>query len=212
MLEILGKLFNGNLTRVKVLRFVLLNTDECFTPEILATNISATKVSVRKEIDLFHKIGLLQKTKCEVEEEKGRGKNKKVSIKKVPGFILDKNFEYIAAFKSFFLDIAPGQAEGLARTVKKVGKVKLVIVAGAFLNDEAGRVDMLVVGDSINMARLEKEVKKMEIEIGRELRIASFLTPDFLYRLEMHDRLLADVFDFPHTVVVDSLKGWRELL
>ena len=45
----------------------------------------------------------------------------------------------------------------------------------------------------------------LEAEIGKEVRYAWMSTSDFFYRLNMSDRLLRDMFDYPHAIVLDRL-------
>jgi hypothetical protein len=44
----------------------------------------------------------------------------------------------------------------------------------------------------------------MEAEIGGELSYAVFETKEFLYRLNMYDKLVRDILDYPHEVVVQA--------
>ena len=52
---------------------------------------------------------------------------------------------------------------------------------------------------------MERVIRSIEAEIGKELRYASFETPDFRYRLGMYDKLVRDILDFPHKKVVDKI-------
>jgi hypothetical protein len=45
----------------------------------------------------------------------------------------------------------------------------------------------------------------MEAEIGKELRYAYFSTDEFRYRLSMYDKLIRDILDYPHRVLLDKL-------
>ena len=45
----------------------------------------------------------------------------------------------------------------------------------------------------------------LEAELGREIRYASFATEDFRYRTGVYDRLLRDVFDYPHRLLIDKI-------
>jgi hypothetical protein len=67
------------------------------------------------------------------------------------------------------------------------------------------RVDLLIVGDDINFSKLENVIKTIEAEVGREIVYSAFETEDFDYRYGMHDRLIMDIVDFPHTTLVDKL-------
>jgi len=64
---------------------------------------------------------------------------------------------------------------------------------------------LLVVGDRIKDVPLRRKLRALESELGKELRYAILLTPEFLYRLNMSDKLLRDVMDYPHSVVYDRL-------
>ena len=41
--------------------------------------------------------------------------------------------------------------------------------------------------------------------LGRELRYALLSSDDLLYRLTVSDRLIRDVLDYPHRIVLDKL-------
>ena len=45
----------------------------------------------------------------------------------------------------------------------------------------------------------------MEAEMGRELQYATLSTEEFFYRRSIGDRLVRDVVDFPHEVLVDRI-------
>ena len=55
------------------------------------------------------------------------------------------------------------------------------------------------------MPALERLIKTVESELGRELRYVVLETVDFQYRMSIHDKLVRDVFDFPHQMVTDVL-------
>lgn len=94
--------------------------------------------------------------------------------------------------------------EGILNTFKRGGKIKLVIVSGIFIKNKDTRVDLLVVGDALKRGRLEDSVRKLEAEIGSELAYAIFDTKEFLYRLNMYDKLVRDIVDFPHQVLFQA--------
>jgi hypothetical protein len=81
----------------------------------------------------------------------------------------------------------------------------MVIVSGVFIQDSDSRVDLLVVGDNLKSSAIERVVRTMEAEIGKELVFASFETADFHYRLGMYDKLIRDILDYPHQKLLDKL-------
>ena len=84
--------------------------------------------------------------------------------------------------------------------------MKLIITSGIFIQDEDSRLDLLLVGDRLNKITLDRTVKILEGEIGRELRYAVFDTRDFNYRVSVYDRLVRDVLDNPHQRLLDKMK------
>ena len=53
-------------------------------------------------------------------------------------------------------------------------------------------------------SKIEEEVHKLEAEIGTELVYAVFDTKEFVYRLNMYDKLIRDILDFPHEVIFQA--------
>ena len=62
----------------------------------------------------------------------------------------------------------------------------------------ASRIDILIVGDNLRKSFIQKTVAILESEMGRELSYALFTVEDFKYRVSMYDKLLRDVFEYPH--------------
>ena len=109
------------------------------------------------------------------------------------------------ALQSFLLGTAPVQQNQVLKQLTRVGRLKLVIIAGAFIQDFDSRIDLLIVGDNIKRIPLENAVRRLEAELGRELRYAVFNSRDFQYRLNVYDKLVRDVLDYPHQKVVNRL-------
>jgi hypothetical protein len=63
---------------------------------------------------------------------------------------------------------------------------------------------MLIVGDNIKRRKVEEEIRKLEAEIGVELAYAVFDSKEFSYRLNMYDKLVRDILDFPHEIILQA--------
>ena len=79
-----------------------------------------------------------------------------------------------------------------------------MIVSGVFIKNEDSRVDLLIVGDKMKRGKIEEGIRKLEAEIGAELVYAIFETKEFLYRLNMYDKLVRDIIDYPHEVLLQA--------
>ncbi len=183
-MEALGKIF-GSLARVKVMKLFLFNDDAVFDKKEVSKRSKVTLSITSKELNLLTKSGLLKK-------------NKK-------GFYLNKNFAFLIPLKELLMHSAPMQNKEISRRLSGVGKVKAVVVSGVFIQNPESRIDILVVGDDVSQNRLKTAIGNMESEIGRELKFAFLETADFKYRQGVCDRLVRDVFESPHKIVVDKV-------
>ena len=194
----------GSQARVKIMRLFLLNSESIFENEDIVKR-SKVKVSVvRKETVLLEKAGLIRKTSFfkEIPPKTKSGKPKK---KRVPGWRLDNSFGLLRSLRNFLINTEPMRKAEIANKFKNVGKVKLLIVSGIFIQNEDSRVDLLVVGDQIKKAAIESALHSVESEVGREVSYAYFNTQEFLYRIDICDKFVRDVLDYSHEKIIDKL-------
>jgi hypothetical protein len=198
--DILAKLF-GSASRVKLLRLFSLNPDKVFPPQEIYRRAKISKNSGRKEIALLKSIGFIKPKSEFIEIET---KNKKLR-KKIRGWKLNDSFPLMLGLKSFILDTAPFSKDQLLKKLQKAGRIKLVILSGIFGEENSSRVDILVAGDSIRKKILERVIRDIEAELGKELTYAVFSTEDFLYRFGMYDKFIRDILDYPHEKILDKI-------
>ncbi len=204
MKDPLAKLF-GSTGRIKIMRLFLVQSSDCLQVSDISRQTKTITSTVQKEVKLLEQIGFLCKTKCKIEEVKKLKKITKTVIKHKPGVTLNKNFEYLQSLRTLLTQVSSGQDVELTRRIRKAGRIKVLVSAGIFLQDDKGRVDILVVGDSIKHRVLESAIRATEAELGQSLRYASFSTNEFKYRLDMRDKLVCDIFDSPHKKLLDRL-------
>jgi hypothetical protein len=89
--------------------------------------------------------------------------------------------------------------------VRGTGTIRMIILAGIFVGEWEERLDVLIVGDKVKERMLRERIRGLEAEIGKEIRSALLSSENFYYRLNMNDKLVRDVLDYPHTVVFDKL-------
>ena len=203
-METLSKLFSGE-DRVKVMRLFLFNPELLFSLDQIVDKAKISGKSAKSELDVLKKAGMVKDRKSvQIVEVKKRGKVSEVK-KKVVCWYLDPNFEYLLQMQNLLINSRPLRKEEILKRLHNVGKLKMVIVSGVFIQNPDSRVDLLVVGDNLRRASLDRIVKTMEAEIGKELVFASFETADFHYRLGMYDKLIRDILDYPHQKLLDKL-------
>ncbi|OHA83542.1 MAG: hypothetical protein A2408_02260 [Candidatus Yonathbacteria bacterium RIFOXYC1_FULL_52_10] len=196
-------LFGGAL-RVKLMRLFLMNPEAVFSTADIASRARAESRAVRKELPALLKAGLIGKAMTVVEtpsRTKG-GKSKKT---RVPGFRFDPSFKEAAHLRNLLAPTNAVQSDDVVKRFRDAGKLKLVVLAGFFIGDETSRADLLVVGDQLKLPILERSLRVLESEIGKELSYAFFDTKDFLYRLDVSDKFIRDVLDYPHEKALNRM-------
>lgn len=190
-METLSKLF-GSETKVKIMRLFLFNPELTFDMKDIALRTQSDIVKVRREMSSIEKMGLVKRRAM---SKKGSG----------TGFALDPQFGYMLPLQNFLINVEPLQPKEIIKKITKLGSIKLIIIAGVFIQESESRADILIVGDNVKKAALENTVKTLESEIGKELRYAHFSTEDFKYRLGMFDKLTRDILDYPHRKILNKL-------
>src|SRR5262249_24139358 len=105
-----------------------------------------------------------------------------------------------------FLRTASGVDDAtIASSVKRAGSVRLLALSGLFTNVPESKVDILIVGDKIDDRGLATIMRGLEAEMGRELRYASLTTEGFRCGVGWYARLVGDVLEYPHRLVLDRI-------
>ncbi|MDR3519419.1 MAG: hypothetical protein P4L63_00805 [Candidatus Pacebacteria bacterium] len=183
-MEILEKIL-GNSARVKIMRLFLLNKNKIFTNKDIVQRSRVSAQVVRRELKLLLSVGFIKK----------RGD---------ANWSFNFSFKYGEEFQDLLVRSDSLNSETILNNFKKVGRVKLVVAAGLFIKNEDSRVDLLIVGDKLSKAKIEEGMHRLEAEIGAELVYAVFDTKEFMYRLNMYDKLVRDILDYPHEILLQA--------
>ena len=119
---------------------------------------------------------------------------------------LNQGWPYLDDLKNLVLKISPPSFPKIERGLVRIGKIKLAIITGTFLNISDARADIMVVGDDIDFKKFISFIKTVEEELGTELRYVILGTDEFKYRYGMFDRFVHDILEYPHRKVIDKLK------
>ena len=203
-MEILGKLF-GTPEKVKIMRLFLFNPDQPFDLEDAVLKTKSEIKNVRREISGLEKIKLIKKRIFFKDLNKDVGKKNEAIKKKTNGWILNRDFRYLSELQGLLINAQLIKHGEILKRLSSVGKLKVVIVSGVFIQDLDSRVDILIVGDNLRKFALDNAIKTIESEIGRELNYTAFETSDFLYRLGVCDKLIRDILDYKHEKVLDRI-------
>lgn len=201
----LEKLF-GSAARVKIIRLFLSNPESLFSLEDVSRRAKVPIPAAKREISLFRGIGFIKQRDETIDEiVKLKDGTEKIKKKKFNGYFLNALFPFVHALRNLVINAAPADKEAMIKEINTIGRIKLVVFSGIFTNHENSRVDLLLVGDSMKETKLDKVLKNIEAEIGKEIVYAVFKTDDFMYRLGMYDRFIRDILEYPHEKAVNKL-------
>ncbi|OIO51598.1 hypothetical protein COS69_01615 [Candidatus Kaiserbacteria bacterium CG06_land_8_20_14_3_00_49_31] len=187
-MEPLARIF-GSHARLKMLRLFMFNRDTAFTTAEIAGRTKLAKEDVHHELAELCAAGLLHK------------KGVHASIR----YHTNPRFEHLDALNLFIRETTSVQPRNMIKALKRAGTLRLVALSGFFTGVLEAQVDLLVVGDHLEERILANVMRSLEVEFGREIRYASFATADFRYRVGIYDRLLRDIFDYPHRLLIDKI-------
>jgi predicted transcriptional regulator len=189
MSEILEKLFHSK-TEIKVIRLFLNNTEDKYSLSEIAEKSKTDTPTLRKEMANLEKIGFVHTSK----------KNQK------PYYSLNGNFIYLDELRRLFFKANPSSSEKIKERVAKIGQIRLVLISGALINSEKGRVDILIVGEHINKSRLTNFLGELEAEVGKGIRYVYMDNDEFKYRKDMFDKFVIDILEGPNKVLINNLR------
>ncbi len=203
-MDVLTALF-GNPIKVKILRMFLFNSETPFFLQEIVERTMAPSKAVRKELGGLANAGFLRKRLVTKDIQSVRGA--KVVVKKVHGlaYCLNSKFAHLDPLKTLLTISSITADESLTKRFAAVGRLRLLVAAGVFIQNWDSRVDLLLVGDDLNLPKIESVIKSIEAEIGKEIGYSAFETQDFEYRMGIHDRLVRDILDYPHTTLIDRM-------
>ncbi len=128
------------------------------------------------------------------------------------GYVLDPDFEFFDELKALVLKASSSEKERLIRQISKLGRIKLAVIAGVFLDapsegaDAAdSSADLLIVGDDISKKKLGAFLKQLEAEVGSEVRFGVMDKDEFDYRYSMFDRFIRMLLEGRHEKIINRL-------
>lgn len=192
--------FLGNQTRARVLRLLSSAGEQTHALDDIRKKTQIKNgTAILRELAALMRLGIVKTEEKEVTTQKGHHTSKMWS--------LDREHPYAQALRLFVRDTQQPIDEGVVNQLRRSGKLRLVIASGRFLDAEGGDggIDLIIVGENMNEAKVQATLRTIEADRGREILYAVFSPKEFKFRLDVQDRLIRDVLDYPHHILFDKL-------
>jgi hypothetical protein len=193
----LSKLF-GSHSRVKILKAFLFHPEERYYIRQLSRDLDLQVNSVRRELENLEEFGLLVSEMGGAENVDGEEKSDKKY------FRVNKSFPLFEDVKGLIIKSQLLHKDDFSKDLLKAGSIKLLILAGVFVNDFKSPTDVLIVG-KVNKDRLLKVIRDLEKELGREVNFTLLTATEFKYRRDIADIFLYDLLEKEKIIVIDEI-------
>jgi len=142
---------------------------------------------------------------------KSLGRKKAATTTGLATYTLNPAFEFFNELKGLILKSSPAEKDKMIKRILGLGRVKLAVVSGIFMNENKGLdlydsvADLFVVGDDINKSKLRAFLVSLEAEVGREIKFTLMDKEEFQYRHGMFDRFIRVLLESPHEKIINKL-------
>lgn len=173
-------------SRLKLLKFFALQPTVKTTAASAASQLGITKANTEIELRSLVKTGVIQK---------------KVQGKKA-SYIFSSAHPYAEPLRVFLESTTLPTDKVITNAFRKVSGVTLLVATGVLMQDNRPTLDLLIVTRRPKNPAVTRAVRKIETSTALSLRYAILETGEYKARLETRDRLLRDVFDYSHRVIL----------
>ncbi len=192
MEQILEKLLDS-VPKARILRIFMQNPGQSFTFDMIVQKSNVKGVQVRREINTLLKLGIIS-------EKKMKTKKTKTLV-----YVVNQDFEIFPELRNLIIKSSVASKKNLLRKLKKLGRIRLAMIAGTLINNDRGRTDLLLVADDITKGKMERFLSELESEIGKQVHYTLMTKDEFIYRTNMYDRFLRDILEAPHEKLINRL-------
>ena len=150
---------------------------------------------------------MLKKKVKKIKKKAPRKAVHKVSHVRAPRYVLNTSYEFYDELRGLILKSSPAEIDRMISRIVGLGKVRLAIISGLFLNESTGGeiADLFIVGDDINKDKLRLFLKSLEAEVCKEIKFSLMEKDEFLYRFGMFDRFVRVLLEGPHEKIINKL-------
>ena len=209
----LEKLF-GSKARVKMLKLFLIHPQEKYYIRQLSRDLKLQLNSVRRELENLENFGILTSVVKEIRREVSpEGKDDQAGAEKSGQEAGGQEKKYFRANPNFILYdeiralIVKAQIlyeKDFVQKIQNIGKIKLLVLTGIFVNNPNTLIDILLVG-KVNKIKLLKLIKELEAELGKEINFTLFNPQEFKYRRDITDIFLYGILESRKLVIIDEV-------
>ena len=177
----------SSVARTKILNFFCVHAQERFFVRELARGLNLQLNSIRRELDNLEKFGFLKS-----QEEGGK-----------KYYYTNLDFSLFTEIKNLVFKSLALEEMSIADKMSQVPGLKLLIFTGVLTQSPAA-TDVLIVG-KVNKSKFDNYLKKIADGLPEDLRYTFLPVSEYLYRIDITDKFIYNIWSNPHVIVIDKL-------
>jgi len=194
MPEIFSHLFESRV-RARLIKFFMLNDKREYSSQEVVQKNKMSSVQTARELHRFEKIKMIL-----VRTKKGK-----------KFYQTNTDFIFYPELKNLVVKSNTMPECRSLGQIKYLGKVKLALTSGVFLNYPKGRADLLVVADEVSRAKLKHLLENLEAEVGKEINYSLMGSDEFKYRTDMLDKFIMEFLESPYEEIICKVPNLKEI-
>lgn len=206
-MDVIEKLFNAPV-RGRLLKLFFMNPDVQFSARDASCQAKVLPRHFLAEARRLIKVGVLKSVRTKIlPVDGGRGVARRTAPRPVRTELFSTNSEFplFSELRNLVVRSAPYAKGQLVGKLRRLGNIKLAVLAGVFIDNPTSRVDLLLVGDGFRKSQMKSLIGRLEAEIGKELKYVAMSPQEFRYRMDMYDRFVQEVLESPHEAVINRM-------
>ena len=194
MPEIFSQLFESRV-KARLIKFFMLNDKREYSQQEVVQKNKMSSVQITKELNRFEKMKMII-----VRTKKGKR-----------FFQTNTGFIFYPELKNLVVNSNTMPECRSLSPIKNLGKVRLALISGVFLNYPKGRADLLLVGDEMSRAKLKHLLENLEAEVGKEINYSFMSSDEFKYRTDMLDKFIMEFLESPYEEIICKVPNLKEI-
>lgn len=188
----------GSKTRVKILKLFFAESDKSFFVRQIVRELKTQINAVRREIKILSDAEIIKETYLSEGLDGGASTKKHYYAANTESPVFNELKALIV--KSRFA----GEKALVDEMVRKCGRIKLVLLAGIFVNNAESDTDLLIVG-TVDGIRLKKVISAFEKKFGQQIRYTAMTEKEFNERRQLTDKFLFKLLEGQKIEAYNSL-------
>lgn len=174
--------------RAKVAAFFIRQPGEWRNAADVAAILGSTKSVVSKECSALLRFGILT--------------SKRTGTAAV--YTVNDSDDLFGPLSRFLAEIATPTDKEIIDALRDIRGITLIVAGGLLAAEPKSSVELLIVGKSPDVKKIEKAIKKLEAYVAIPIRYAVLEVGEYYERRQAYDRMLRDLFEFKHRVTLEK--------